>query len=107
MSKRSVIKKIISSKFEKSTRLNCKKTLIKKRAINLDNNIINTINEITNEEFIENFCEILLISKDIFLNKIIREVEHILKELYPKYKNDIKELIEISKQNMKNTLKII
>ena len=100
MSKRSAIKNIISSKFEKSTRLNCKKTLIKKRAINLDNSIINRINEITNEEFIENFSEILLISKDIFINKIIREVEHILKELYPKYKNDIKELIEISKQNI-------
>ena len=97
---KSPFKKIIISKFDNHIRLNHKSTFIKKKNINLDHSIINRINEITTEEFTENFSEILIISKDIFLNKIIREVEHMLRELYPNYKNKIKDLIEISKQNL-------
>ena len=97
---KSPFKKIIISKFENPIRLSHKSTFIKKKTINLDQSIINRINEITTEEFTENFSEILIISKDIFLNKIIREVELILTELYPNYKNKIKDLIEISKQNL-------
>ena len=68
---------------------------------NIDKNILKKAEEILGNEFNENFDNILIKRKEIFVNKIMKEVELILKELYLKELNEIndiniklKELIE-------------
>ena len=100
MSRRSPKKNIIISKVENPLIKNTKIIFSRKNANNLDSNIIKKINELTLIEFSEKFNEMLITSKDIFINKIIKEIEYILKKSFPKLKNNYKDLIEIANQNL-------
>ena len=59
---------------------------------NIDKNILKKAEEILGNEFNENFDNILIKRKEIFVNKIMKEVELILKELYLKELNEINEI---------------
>ena len=80
MSRRSPKKNIIISKVENPLVKNSKIIFSRKNANNLDSNIIKKVNELTLIEFSDKFSEMLIISKDIFINKIIKEIEYILKK---------------------------
>ena len=76
MSRRSPKKNIIISKVENPLVKNSKIIFSRKNANNLDSNIIKKVNELTLIEFSDKFSEMLIISKDIFINKIIKEIEY-------------------------------
>ena len=100
MSKRILNRNLIISKVEVPIKITNKKIFLKKNSFNLDLDLKKRVNEIILQEFTENFSDIIIKSKDIFLNNIKNEVEHILESLYPLSKNELKEIIEMSKQNI-------
>ena len=100
MSKKILKRNLIITKVEVPIKITNKKTFMKKNALNLDIDLKKKVKEIILQEFTENFSDILIKSKDIFFNKIKNEVEHILKSLYPSLKNELKEIIEMSNQNI-------
>ena len=76
------------------------KVYLKKKEKNLDN-LTDKIKEIFNSTYEENFSEILIKRKDIFLNEIINESEKMIYNFFPKEKKEkIKEKIDLSKENL-------
>ena len=68
------------------------------KPITIDKNILKKANEILEEEYIDNFYDILRKTKDIFIDKILKDVEHILKTIYPKEQNQIIEILKKLKE---------
>ena len=63
------------------------KVYLKKKEKNLDN-LTDKIKEIFNSTYEENFSEILIKRKDIFLNEIINESEKMIYNFFPKEKKE-------------------
>ena len=85
------------NKFLYLSNLNSGKKNINK-PITIDKNILKKENEILEEEYIDNFYDILRKTKDIFIDKILKDVEHILKTIYPKEQNQIIEILKKLKE---------
>jgi len=85
------------NKFLYLSNLNSGKKNINK-PITIDKNILKKANEILEEEYIDNFYDILRKTKDIFIDKILKDVEHILKTIYPKEQNQIIEILKKLKE---------